>query len=632
MMLRISRQTVRHSWRPYAGAFVALACGVVLITTTVLLLGAVDATASRDGVSAAERAQLEDLSSLFGTMAAVSMFMALFVVASTFGFVVATRRRELGLLRLVGATPRQVRRMVLGEALVVALLATVVGSLVATALAPAVTSMLRAGGVTSLELDLPSPYVAWAVAAGCGIGVALLGSWRASRRASKIAPVAAFQEAGFERRRVTPWQFVIGTLCLGGVVAAFVAVPEITPLFALVGAVLLPEVVVVGLMCFGGLIFPKLAGLLAGPAVRRDVAARLARDHLRTAVRTPAALAAPVVAISAIAGSMILALSFTADWTAALDREQLRAPLVVELDGSGSSLDKLREVPELEVVDPRVTAELGFGAEAEQTTVEAVDLSATPAARGLTAVRGDLGALENGQVAITETFALDSGSGFGDRLRIRVDGEWLRPKVGAVVRDAPDLYDEVLASTSLLAPELHDAVPIMAFVVPDDGVSIAEARTAVEEALAGTSSQVTEADAWIESVESETRAANDLALWVLLGPSALYAGIAIVNAVLIGSGQRRRERRTLALLGATAEQQRRTALWEAGLVGAAALVVGGAVVGLVGWMVRHAIVSDVPAVDLDLPVVPLLGIGVTCLGLTLLAAFVGARPVAAGRG
>ena len=43
------------------------------------------------------------------------MFMTIFVVGSTFGFVVVSRRPQLGLLRLVGATPRQVRRMVLGE-------------------------------------------------------------------------------------------------------------------------------------------------------------------------------------------------------------------------------------------------------------------------------------------------------------------------------------------------------------------------------------------------------------------------------------------------------------------------------------------------------------------------------------
>ena len=56
------------------------------------------------------------------------------------------------------------------------------------------------------------------------------------------------------------------------------------------------------------------------------------------------------------------------------------------------------------------------------------------------------------------------------------------------------------------------------------------------------------AEAWIEQVDEQTRANNQLGLWVLLGPAGLYAGIAIVNAVLIGVGQRRAQLRTVALL------------------------------------------------------------------------------------
>lgn len=614
MMLRVSRQTVRHTWRPYVGAFVALGCGVLLIALTVLLVGAVERTADGAGVTTEGKQQLADLSSLFGIMAGVSMFMALFVVASTFGFVVATRRRELGLLRLVGATPRQVRWMVLGEAVVVSVLATVAGALAATALAPAVVELLQRGGVTSIDLDLPAPYLAWSVAAGCGVGVALLGAWRASRRAAKVAPVAALREAGHERRRLTVGQLVVGTVCLGGVVATFAVVPEITPLFALVGAVLLPEVVVVGLMCFGGLIFPWLAALLAGPVVRRDVAARLARDHLRTAVRTPAALAAPVLAISAIAGSLILAISFTTDWSVALDREQLRAPLVADPGGDPAAVDRLRGLPELEVVDARVALD-------DDVALDVVDPAAATAARGLRAVSGDLSTLGQGRIAVTETFELDQGAGLGDRVRLRVGGQKLRPRVGAVVRDAPDLYGEVLVPASLV-PDL-DAVPSTVFLVPADGVGVDEARAAAEAAL---DAPVVDAETWIGDVEEQTRKANDLALWVLLGPAALYAGISIVNTVLIGSSQRRRERRTLALLGATVEQRRRAAVWEAGLVGAAALLVGGAVVGLVGWMTATAITGDVAGVSLTVPWLSLAAVGGTCLGLTLLAAYVGGRP------
>src|SRR5690349_6016048 len=214
MMLRLARQMVRHSWPPYVGALVALAGGVALLTVAVTVSAAVAATGSAAGVTAEERAQLSDLSSLFGIMSAVALFMAVFVVGSTFGFTVATRRRQLGLLRLVGATPRQVRVMVLGESAVVAVLASAVGCMSGTVATPAFLALLRWRGLLAVDLTLPSPWVAWAIAAPSGIAVALLGSWRASKRAAHVSPVAAFQEAGVERRRPSFWKLLVGTLCL----------------------------------------------------------------------------------------------------------------------------------------------------------------------------------------------------------------------------------------------------------------------------------------------------------------------------------------------------------------------------------------------------------------------------------
>jgi len=112
---------------------------------------------------------------------------------------------------------------------------------------------------------------------------------------------------------------------------------------------------------------------------------------------------------------------------------------------------------------------------------------------------------------------------------------------------------------------------------------------------------------------------------VLLGPAGLYAGIAIANAVLIGASQRRRQLRTVALLGATPDQLRRMAVWEAGSVGAAALLVGGAVVAFVGGLIRYATTRDVPDVGLTVPWLPLTAIAVTCAGLAVVAALTGAR-------
>lgn len=626
MMLRISAQTVRRSWQPYAGAFVALACGVVLIALAVTTIGAVDATGRAAGITPDERVQLDDLASMIGIMSAVALFMAMFVVASTFGFVVAARRQELAMLRLVGATPRQVRVMVLGESAAVALAASVVGCLLASALAPAFLALLEARGVTDVDLRLPAPWAAWAVAAPCGAGVALLGSWRASKRAARVSPAAALRETGVERRRPGVWQLLIGSVCLAGPVVVFAIVDRISPLFALIMAVLLPEVLVVGLICFGGVVFPLLGGLLARPFAGRSVSARLARDHVRTAVRAPAALAAPILAISAIAGSMILALSFTADWTTALDRAQLQAPLVVETGGDDEVAARLAEDPDIEVADARTTLTVGLGPEGEREPVEVVDLPAVEAARGLTAVRGDLADLAvragpdgRAAVAVTETYALDAGRGLGDRLRLRVGGQVVRPEVVAVVRDAPDLYADVLVPRALVDGHLEGATTDLVFVVPGEAD--------VAALLAGTAARVLPAGEWIAEVDARTRAGNELGLWVLLGPSGLYAGIAIVNAVLIGVSQRRRQFRTIALLGATDAQLRRMAVWEAGLVGGAALLMGSAITVFVGCLVRYATTRDVPDVAMTVPVLPLTAILATCAALALLAALAGARRV-----
>lgn len=593
MMLRLSRKTVRHSWPPYVGALVALAFGIALLVVAVSV------------GTAAEQAELADLSSLFGIMSGVALFMAVFVVGSTFGFVVATRRRQLGLLRLVGATPRQVRLMVLGESAVVALLAAVVGCLVGAVATPAFVALLEARGVVPSDLSLPSPWVGWAVAAPTGVVVALLGAWRSSKRAARVSPLAVFQEAGLERRRPSAWQLLVGVVCLGGAGTAIVLSHGLNPVFALVTGILMPEVIVLGLYCLGGWVFPGLAGLLARPFAHRDVAARLARDHVRTAVRTPVALAAPVLAISAVAGSMIVTLSFTADWTTGLDREQLATPYVVDTRGDAGVGARLADVP---LADPRITLTLPLGRERGPQEVDVVDPATAAPARGLDVLEGSLDRLDRG-VAITGGFETDSGVHLGDRL--------LGGRVVAVVRDAPDLYGEVLIGPALVPPGQRDAVPSTYFVDPGSADLTA--------LVAGTDARVLTADAWIDEVDAETRADNALGLWVLLGPAGLYAAIAIVNSVLVGASQRRAQLRTIALLGATHDQLRRMALWEAGLVGAAALLVGGLVTAVVGWTIRSATAADVAAQPFTLPWLPLAAIVATCAGLTAVAALAGAR-------
>ncbi|MER6937770.1 FtsX-like permease family protein, partial [Nocardioides sp. NPDC000441] len=84
--------------------------------------------------------------------------------------------------------------------------------------------------------------------------------------------------------------------------------------------------------------------------------------------------------------------------------------------------------------------------------------------------------------------------------------------------------------------------------------------------------------------------------------------------------------------GATPAQVRRTALWETVFTGAGALLVGGAVTGFTGWLMRQAVVRDVPEAPLTFPWQALSGITAACLVVLLAAAVAGAYALRGGEG
>src|SRR5262249_16860724 len=86
-------------------------------------------TGSRRGLAGVPAARgggetLIVLSAVFGGLATL---VAILVVAGTLGLSIQLRRRELALLRAIGATPRQIRRLILGEIVVVSVAATALG-------------------------------------------------------------------------------------------------------------------------------------------------------------------------------------------------------------------------------------------------------------------------------------------------------------------------------------------------------------------------------------------------------------------------------------------------------------------------------------------------------------------------
>lgn len=231
--------------------------------------------------------------------------------------------------------------------------------------------------------------------------------------------------------------------------------------------------------------------------------------------------------------------------------------------------------------------------------------------------------------AVSETWVSDSGTGLGGHLEAWIGGHRVDLHIVAIVPDAPDLYGEVLLPADLVADELDGSPATELFIVLEPGADVAAVRASLDHTLTGTGSEVLTADEWIDAVTDQVRQSNNFGLMIVLGPAAFYAAIAVVNATLIGATQRHRPQEVLSLLGATRDQLRRTALWQAAVITGAGLVLGGITTGFVGWLVRLAVTTDLAGtgeiVPMTVPWLPLIAIALACGALALAAAGAGVR-------
>jgi putative ABC transport system permease protein len=133
-----------------------------------------------------QMAWVDSVLGILYVLLALSVIVSLFGIVNTLVLSVFERRRELGMLRAVGMTRRQVRRMVRHESVITALIGAALGTTVGLALAALVTSAFSKEG---LEFSVPvGSLVAFVVVAAlAGVLAAVL----PARRAARLDPLTA---------------------------------------------------------------------------------------------------------------------------------------------------------------------------------------------------------------------------------------------------------------------------------------------------------------------------------------------------------------------------------------------------------------------------------------------------------
>ncbi|HEY3506096.1 MAG TPA: ABC transporter permease [Actinocatenispora sp.] len=503
--------------------------------------------------------------SVFGIMLGVTAFAAVFVLVGSVGLVVAGRLRELALLRTIGATPRQLRRLLAAETAAVGLVAGVIGAAAGGPLAGVVAGRFTAAGV--LPAGFPVAVSPFVLAATVLVGVALsvLSARIAAGRATRIAPTQALRETAVAPPARTAVRVAAALLAAAGAVAVLAFTPLRSNMG--IGMSFVACALLLSSAAAAGPVLVRLVGTALRPvAAATGVTGRLAAASVRASARRAASVAMPLMLLLGIV-TTLLSVSTLTSQVAETQQARRAAPAAAQLvaRGSGVPLAAAR----------RLAATPGVrGAAATLPTTVLVDEGGKPAhypAQGLLAtgataldldVRAGRLALGGDGVAVGADLAAAHGWRIGDRVPVWLpDATRVTVRVVAVYRLTAGFGDLVLPAGLVAA---HDPRGLV--------------RTVYVTGRVPATPDLVAADATLPVRGVETQQAAFDALIVIL---VAFIAVSVVNTFAIATVARRREFADLRLAGATHRQVRRMVGTETALSVTVGVVLGCAVTAVV---------------------------------------------------
>jgi putative ABC transport system permease protein len=557
---------------------------------TAFLAGTLLFTASAERATA----DAQTLRNVLLGFAAIALVVGSFVIANTFSMLVGQRTRELALLRAVGLSRRQLRRLVLAEAALVGLLGGVAGIAAGYGFAvPAVRLLDDRTGSATVVVRWPALLAALAVA----VGVTVLSAWSSARRAAGTPPVAALRgeitalPRDIRRRTIAGAIVAAPGIAVYGYAGLTDQIDEQVGTVGLGGAVLLILAVI--------LLAPALCRLLleslSAPLARIGTTGRLAAGNARRDPRRTAATAsALMISLAVVTGLAIFGHSVER-YTVASVRDGVAAQLVAQPAGDAEaaipqrSVDRLARAPGVRAVAALRYALLPVrvGPLATQASATITDPAALGTALRLTMLSGQVEDLDGG-VFVSGDLARRYGVSVGDRLTLGWPRGGERELAVTGVYQGTSVVSGVLVPRAVALPHLEEADAFTAFVAIAPGTDEAAARAGLERALADRPGLVVRSRSEYLAEELRGAALVLRMLYALLALAVVIGILGVANTLALSVVERTREIGLLRALGMTRRQLRALIRAESALIAVAGGVLGIGGGWLLGAMFQRA--------------------------------------------
>lgn len=536
--------------------------------------GEADVAAGRDMVS--------DISALFGVMAGFVGFVTIFVLASTFGFAVQQRRREIGLLRAIGYTPQQIRRSILVESLMIGLLGSAIGLVLSQLMTAAIVRIMVWWGKLPEGFHAAPSGVAVMIVIPAGIGIALLSAWLASRKTSKIRPLESLRQSAVPTPRLGFWRWSWGMLFLvaGGLsVAVAGSVPAVVGILLSLG-VIISWAIACALL--GPVIVRLGTRLIASlPALASNELDVLASHNTRHQSFRTASVVTPIVLA---VGMITMVFGFAPTQEAAtmqVTDKRMAADLYLVSETGVLPPDlfaRVRRIPGVASVTVAVPVEIGFNdgnGNYSPYTVLAVDTKTIGTVMDLERTGGDLASFGPGTLVLNQMNEIDVPGSPGSSIRVMLpDGTTRDLKWVASARNLIGAGDALMSIDDL--PAGYGVAQAMLKL--EDGTSESAVRARLDTMRAdGLAVTVLTHDQQVDGVRNSIRQ-QAWASNLIIGSAAAFGVLAAINTLVMSISERQREFALMRMIGATRSQVlrmiRMEAVFAAGMAIALGVVIG----------------------------------------------------------
>jgi putative ABC transport system permease protein len=581
-------------------------------------------------------AMLAAYSMMVNISSAFALFIGMFIIYNSFAIAVTQRRSEIGILRALGATRRQIRHLFLAESAVTGLIGSIggvaFGLLIARAIAASIGTLIAdVYGVAQHTDEIATSPMLLGTALVLGVATSMIAASIPARNAARVDPVQALQKGKYQ-------VLSAGESRLRAVLAAILGVVSIVlltiggprPVFYLGYA----------LAIAASLLLAPLLSLALAKAARpllkflRPVEGALAADSLIQAPRrTSASVAALMLSLAlvvAFAGMARSSYSAVIDWMdTTLNPELFVTPsqsiVIRTIRFPAAMTPQLAAVPGVQRVQMVRDGRIVF----RQTPVMlvAVETRSIQQTVGRKPVAGNADEMYDKTAAgegvmVSDNLAKLHGLRLGETIEIPAPNGLIRLPIAGIVVDYSDQQGTILMDRALFIKYWNDDTVDIFRVYVARGANAAEVRQRILERFANERQLFVLTNAELKGYIIRITDQWFGLTSVQIAVAVLVAILGIVNTLTVSITDRRRELGVLQAVGGLQRQIRHTVWIEALSIGTIGLVLG-FVLGAVNLyytleIARHDIGGF--ALDYSLPLSTMAALVPTMLGAAFVAA------------